>query len=762
MTEGKDESHPNRTSVLGAVGFIIALAALISYDLVRQTVHLPAALRYVPTNASAIVFTPKLAATWDEIAHHIRPIFKQPRAENLSALIGDSKEWLATACVAPVSGADLNRYGIDSYRGAAVASIGQLQSELSEIDVLVVLPVTNEVEFSQTLASFQLGGGEVDVDGILADKEPIGFRIRRPTDVESGKLCALSDGQVIEIGAQAEIVANADLYFVPGWFEPSIFDLECVALYENGEEGACTCKLYPGDFDVDSDDCLEPVIISPDKDEVYDFEVGSISVDGLEESAFEGIAIPDSDLKVIFAEERWAIITNSDEALAAALAEPERNLAYHRNSDTLRSLLASFYQSESNTQSTSSSLAGSIRIPWIYSTSPVTFNLEVTPARLSLELDLDLPHGSITLFDRLTRSSANDQASEFVPYGAKVALALADTHLAYYIRYLFKYVDGAFDRAESNIGHFAEAVRMLSDADSFEALTLIVPELREGVPELALVAKLNNPEVAQQVILDLKRQLRRDRDVEILEQAYGRYTRINNKPPADVSTLYEVVGEPVNGDHYLVPEPHDTWASYSIEGDEVVLLELPNDIFSTDSYVLDSKLIDATGGMASTSISLHYLSPPVTDNDFQYLYDDLREDETDQLGAESEVLKDRERDALRADVNRLCAAYSSETGSLWIGSNVEVLKNIFRSGAHKRQSGRYSAAKEIAGKSDTPKGALFAHTGWVLDQALAHPDEKIVEWANQLIDLSDYKQLLVTITAREDRNGIEARIELLK
>ncbi len=765
MTEVKKKSRPNRPAVLWALGFIIALAALIAYDVLRQTVHLPAALRYVSTNASAIVFTRDLAATWDDLADHVRPIFKRPRAEDMKDLISDIKDGLAKACIAPASAAALNRYGIDPYRGAAVAFIGQLQPELSENDVLAVIPVTSELEFSQTLASIQLSGGEVVVAGARTGEEPIGFRLRRPPDAGTGKLCAHFDGQIMEIGQQPQTVAEADLYFVPFWFEPTRFSLECVALYENGQEGACTCELNAENFNADSDDCLESVSITPDNDVVDGFRAGTIDVEGLEQPALRGITIPDTEFKVIFTEDRWAIITDKDEVLVAALADPQRNHAYHRNSDSLRALSVSSSQMESH--AAISSLAGYIRIPWLYSTSPVTVDLKVSPARLSLELDLDLPRGSIALFDRLTRAPGSDQLSEFVPYGAKVALALADGHLAYYLRYLFEYVDGAFDWTESTVGHLAAAIRALSETDSLEALTLMVPELREGVPEFALVAKLKDAEVAEQIILDLQRQLRTERDVEILEQAIDRYTLVNNEPLADLSTLYAPAEEPVNGEPYLVSESHDTWASYSIEADAVIALELPEDVFATDSYVVDTRITDATG--ETTAISLRYLLPPVTDNDFEYRYDDLREDETDQPVAEGEVLEvigsdtaSEERNALRAGENRLCAAYVRETGSLWIGSDAVVLNSVFQSGAHMIRSRQYATARELSGKRGTPKGALFAHTGWMLDQALAHPNDDIVELAEGLVDLSDYEQLLVTITAREDRNGLEARIELLK
>ena len=50
----------------------------------------------------------------------------------------------------------------------------------------------------------------------------------------------------------------------------------------------------------------------------------------------------------------------------------------------------------------------------------------------------------------------------------------------------------------------------------------------------------------------------------------------------------------------------------------------------------------------------------------------------------------------------------------------------------------------------------------MLDQALAHPNEDVVYAAQGLTDFSDYEQLLVTITSQEGRNGIKAKIELLR
>ena len=84
---GAEKTHPNRPSVFWALAFIVGLAALVSYDVLRQTVHVPAALRYVSTNASAMIFTRDLAAIWGDLEDHVRPIFKQPRSDDVRNMV---------------------------------------------------------------------------------------------------------------------------------------------------------------------------------------------------------------------------------------------------------------------------------------------------------------------------------------------------------------------------------------------------------------------------------------------------------------------------------------------------------------------------------------------------------------------------------------------------------------------------------------------------------------------------------------------------
>lgn len=756
---GLRKGQSNHSTVIRAFVLLGILIALIAYDVLRETVHLPVALRFISPEATALIYTVDLSKTWDDLAEHAAPVFKQPRAESVAEFVSDVKELLGSRCIAPVDGDDLRRFGIDAGRGAAIAAIGQLGGNQEDNEYVFVLPVTSSDDFANTLASFSLEAGSISISGAGADKDPVGYRIALAGHVEQGRLCTLDAGEVVEIGHDPVFVKNNQLYFSPGWFAESTFGVECSAVYADGDEGDCTCELDPGDFEADNEDCLQSINVTTDEEYLSDYRVGFMEVDGLDDIELKGVFVPDSEMKVIFVDDRWAIISDSDTALVAALSDPTRNQSFHENSDALRSLLLSPDLIDSGKLPGESTLAGMVRLPWLYGNSPITFDLRSNVDRLSLDLIADLPPGNMTLIDRLIGSSNEGLALEIVPYGSKVALALADKHLAYYLRYLFEYVDGAYDRVAEQIGHLAAAIRELSYSDSLSALSLTVPHLNDGVPAFALVAQLNDWETARTIMLNLQRQLRTERDIQVLRGAIERYAQINGSLPANISVLAETGIEADAEDTYLVSEPYATWNLYSIEGGNPVSTGLPDNLFDSDSYTV--ALVTGADAATSTaeSITLRYLLPPVTDNDIQYRYDDLDVNESDEFDDDEAV---SESEALKSGTNRLVAAYVDQTGMLWVGSDAGVLESILRSGADRRTSKQYALAREMSGGAGAVRATLFVQTGWALEQAIAHPDFDINEQAMRLVDLGAYQRLLVTVTALEKRNGLKARFELLK
>lgn len=142
---------------------------------------------------------------------------------------------------------------------------------------------------------------------------------------------------------------------------------------------------------------------------------------------------------------------------------------------------------------------------------------------------------------------------------------------------------------------------------------------------------------------------------------------------------------------------------------------------------------------------LHYLLPPVTENDFVHRF----KEEFDEV----------EKEKLKNNSNRLSAAYLDDSRQLLIGTDAELLRTMLSSGMQLSEAKLYSGLRKST-RGLQPKLAIFLRPDWLIEQGAVHPDEDIKKQSRLwLRDFSQYDAILLTLDARKDDDGIAAVIE---
>ncbi|MCU7939594.1 MAG: hypothetical protein KZQ64_15025 [gamma proteobacterium symbiont of Bathyaustriella thionipta] len=247
-----------------------ALGVMMFYDGARQRASVPVLLQYLPESAPGFIYLPSLEQAWHGMAPHLDSVFGSSDTE-IAKMVTNLRKNLHNACLFPNTPEDLEKYGLDSSGEMIIAAAFPWE----EGNLMMALPVHDRKLFASSFASLMLNKSRVELsapvnDSALKNKVKT-FKLRRVAAPEYGRLCS----RTAMVGSEFQTIhankrGTARLNFVPNWLQQGRLQLQCTAIYDNGSEKPCTCKLSGGDLFKGGEvaDCANEIAIQPAKEKM--------------------------------------------------------------------------------------------------------------------------------------------------------------------------------------------------------------------------------------------------------------------------------------------------------------------------------------------------------------------------------------------------------------------------------------------------------------------------------------------------------------
>lgn len=729
-----------RSAIIRAVVPLLLLCALglmMLYDGARQRMRIPELFQYLPGSAPGFIYVPSLEQAWHGLTPHLDNVFGSSDTE-IAKMVTELRRNLADACLFPDIPEDLEKYGLDPGGEMIVAASFPWEKG----DLMMVLPVRDRNLFVSFFASIIQNNSRVELsapanDSALQNKVKT-FRLRRVAVPEYGRLCS----RLAMVGSEVQAIhaskkGTARLTFVPNWLQQGRLLLQCTAIYDNGSEKPCSCKLSGGDLFQGGEviDCASEIAIQPDKKIINELTPHPINI---ADKSVLGITTSENSNTLVFPQQDVALFASHPEVLSPVLDTPAATLNVHRNSNRL---IQAFSTEEGAGKVIEFLLYGGARLPGILGAQAMTFRAQGDATHLKFDINADISRPQTGVVARLIASSGQTSEGVTVTEASQASLLLNESHVSYFVEYLNKYVEGFYDGTREHIGNFAIVLRELEQMADIDGIGLHLLGLREGFPELMLEVHFSDAaEVQGAIELDrtsalnlirrVQEKLRLVRDREILESALFNQKSDLKAPPVSIKELLQRPGAEI------LEEPDSTWLLYSLNYGVISDPKqgLPLELFTGAQYQEDS-----------AGMMFHYLLPPVTENDFVHRFE--------------EEFDEADKEKLKNNSNRLCATFQDDTRQLLIGTDAELLRTILSSGLHQSEAKLYTDLRLVSDGLQ-PKLAIFLRPDWLVDQGAVHPDKELKELSRLwLRDFSQYDVILFTLEARKDNDGITAVIE---
>lgn len=734
-------SSSNRQTLVIALVAVVLLLSLIAYDNRRQGTEVPAILKYAPASSENFVFSTNLSESWKGLVTH-SDLFFSESGTDLAETGKDIKSFFDKLCFVPSKPQDFSQLGLDPNGMTMLAFNGSINEPA---DWITVLPLLDKSLFQNFVASTELEAGIITLKGSSLDKEVVSFRVQRIGEPEYGRLCAneimnqVISTQVVDSPPNAS--NSLELRYIPDWFSSGRLQISCRAVYRDGSDSQCSCKLRPGDFEVENGaiDCSEPLVILPVEEEAIKFIATKESIQGLHNDIeIEKIAL--DDVLFVFQPDNFILITDSENTLLAAISQQDDNLAVHSNSDRVHQSLSLPRQVDF---SSSPILFGSVFLSQKLGSQPLNFGLRGNYEKLDIGLSLDIPRPGLQFIERLISSNNLMPFKSRIPEVSQASLLFNETDVEYYLRFLNQYVDDYNKNIEELVGNFSVAIREVEKLNNVDGIGLHLIGLREGIPELLLVihfseqleSREQNDLEAQLLINRLQNKMRHERDLTILSSVIKKYESVLKTKPTNINSILN------HSERFILPEDFATWGNYSLQGNAHIedLTILSEKLFQSEVYKLEYN-----------NQTIRYLLPPVTDNDLLYRFN-------------NEDLDEHSLTQLKQGKNRLASVYIRDDSVLLVGSDAETLKSVLNQDLYQKPASMYQQLNFTDEGRKAPKIVLFLRPNWLVFQGKIHPNVDIKEDVHKmLLDFEHYQVILLTIDPRSDRDGLVGTIQFVR
>src|SRR6266496_1799703 len=453
---------------------LVPISLLFGSSIIFRDDVAPAALTFIPGDATAVLTIRPLRETWQIARPHLELLFGGSRTD-LGQAAKDIQLFLRSRCLKITELSDFAGLGIDTAQPWA-AGMSRLTQNM------VVAPISDYGKFKRFLATLQAENRELVLTPSSGVTDVTGFAITQNI-VGDGFLCG-GDGQYVTSDIVPAVGGKVQLTFVvpvPVTTQTSL-ELSCQAIRADGTTSGCTCQVNgaaqpppplppppPATAPATTSRNQLPTTNSPEERSTLQ-DPGNPRCTVSAELTFAQnvpqkreweINNPKTDkigsLYLLQTELGYVILSDSDFLLKSALETKEENLAAHRRQ------LARLRESGLFPPFTSSSnqLQGYISMPSL-SMYPVPIWLKIDKNVVKLAADVGISTWSAKILQVLGDPS-QDSFQAVVIDGAGLAVAVKNDHLSYIVRYSLDYIEGASDALHRTLGSFDIAVDAIAD-----------------------------------------------------------------------------------------------------------------------------------------------------------------------------------------------------------------------------------------------------------------------------------------------------------
>ena len=470
-------------------------------------------------------------------------------------------------------------------------------------------------------------------------------------------------------------------------------------------------------------------------------------------------------------EKNIALVATSISAVQRALADPEENLRYYRNSDALHRGFAGLIPSYPLQKG--AWIMAHLRPPTqarYNLLGNVNMVLSIDGSRVRLGCRTRLEAGEAQVVRRLIEEDPSGEDSIMsIPDGINAALLLRDRYLPYFLSFLNRYgsnqVEEVLDPLSREI--LEEVAKFVSPTE----VAILYLGLRGSIPELALAVRMNE-EDARSLVFKLQGRTQISRDRRIIEQASTEYLDPTKRKTLSGSEDRHATPEGQQGDSakplpkadsgrtesesdsqraaaarfadpqtlvssgHLSAGPNTFWVRYHVGPKG-----LENPTFNRQDFSgISHRFVE--GGQ-----EFNYLLPVLTDEDFRY-------------GLTEERRKQVDETALRQNLYRVCSTYIG--GLLLIGTDADTVRALV-----KRHIGgaQYIRAQEVYRELGMAGAKIYldANPRHLVDDGLLHPSSEVSnDIKDCLSDLGQYSSMFFIVETEERENDLLLNLVLKK
>jgi len=700
---------PYNRRVLAVAGFVAAfLVVLVARDrLAPNVVSLD--VPNLPANEKAVFATTSFAGVWRAAFSHIDGDF-----DSLNYVSGDMLSTLSDisrrGCMQGGEATDFDRLGLDSSRSAVVALYGPLSNLSRKLGVLAVLPVKDAKAFEDFARRLEFNDPVQLLMTALDGSKPINQIRVDEVSVSPGSFACWDDGSPIEAGEAVAVESWSEGRYSGAMINvkrnpnlESTFHIKCTAIDANGQSIECGCRNAT-DNNLAESSSKDECDWAPARNEESERQPQFTSVGGKSYPLLRPL-----DLWASIADSGYAILASDRALLERALAAPPR----HRD--------LTYPSGAPASESSDGDLVGEVMVAGPVLASRVPVAIRFSSGSIRLQASLKLIRGDT----RVLQSLLEEETVAPVPTvrGAVAAISLDGRQGSRLLRFVNRWIPDFQNLLNTALGDMSVAMQRLAEADSLDSVKVVLLGMREGIPQLAVMARLPEQD-AQSLIEEVQREMKVKRDTALIDAAIAKA----GGAPASVADLVQ--------EGFLQPEDGTNWNDYAIDEGHAAPPKEPINVRATTAYRAESE------GQA-----IDFLMPPFTTNDYAVRFENKEEAEK------------VNKEGLFAGRYRLAAMYVAKDGLLWIGNEAATLQLLLDNQEPPRLPAENAAATRHPG---TRKVTFFALPDLLLGLGQVHPDESIASGAQGLSQLQRYRLLSGTANAHNDRQEIEINVDLTR
>jgi hypothetical protein len=727
----------HRRIVILAVFISALLVVGVGLDVAARSRRIPDLMKYIPQSAPIYAITGPLQSIWHYGPFH--PILLQAKREGVASdnLLSDLDfvlRHLRTNCLLLRTTDDLELHGFDKNRGMSIAAINP-----TDHDYVISVPIADP---ARVMAYFRAFSSNFMVIQLLPARTKAVKAIHITSVSLSGlRSCPPYVGttDVLQPGTAISSLASdgsATFYLASdGTFDGWSANVTCLAEYQDGEVGSCTCSVRQRP-------CEE--LSGAQESEPIELDVDGAKYPALRMNTLWFRPV------LTFTKERMAIFSLHQYAVEAALSA-RGNAARFSADDTLLSGLQRLGGIASPDQGF---IGGAISIPQFPIAGNMHFSVGLGPARLHARFLLPWQSMQSSILKNLIAESPN--AWVFAKPGPSTIaeVKLNDPRFGSYLDYATKYFKDSITPALERLGPFATFLTHLTSLNSVGELRVAFRGVRDGVPGFVLALEGTAADF-ERVILGQRTALRESRDRRILKAALAEF---DAKAYRDASALEDL--KPL-----LAPEAGALWDRYlsfvitklSADHPEVPSEKITVNFKSPELTAEDFS--DVGYDIIYRNRRLRYLAPPFTANDERFLMsgaiENVREWRISPIKENAETNDVRVRvEALKQGKYRMISYFDESRGFLLVGSDIDTLIR------HLEDPRGVDQDINLIPPASA-KIFLQGNPQWLLNEGLGYPDKDVRRFFDENFrDLERYRSGGMQVEAVPRDNSFMFTVDL--